>query len=143
MQAQQQRAEKEQQKQQGPQQAPAQQPERSGNTVEQAEPAPAPARTPQPAQQAAQAQQQAQATPDVKREQAMNAMRSYLDTLKLDAPTVAQAMKEWGAHIDKAIAQGKAVPTVQVYDPAVARTAAPTQAVVPQVAAQERSAPGR
>lgn len=122
MQAQRQRAEKEQQMQQGLQQAATRhQPEHSGNTVEQAQ----------------------AMLDDVKREQAMNAMRSYLDTQKLDAPTVAEAMKEWGAHIDKAIAQGKAVPTVQVYDPAVARAAAPTQAVVPQTAVHERSAPSR
>lgn len=133
---------------QGPQQAAAKQPERSGNTMEQAAPAQGSAQQPaqqQPAARAAQqAAQQSQAPAvDVKREQAMNAMRSYLDTQKLDAATVADAMKEWGAHIDKAIAQGKAVPTVQVYDPAVARTAAPTQAVVPQVATQERAAPTR
>jgi hypothetical protein len=145
MQAQQQRAEKEQQPQQEPQQTAAKPPERGGNTLEQAAPTHQQGRMPQPAQQqAAQAAQQAQEAPTaVKREQAMNVMRSYLDTLKLDAPTVAQAMKEWGAHIDKAIAQGKAVPTVQVYDPAVARAPAPTQAVVPQTAVHERSAPAR
>jgi hypothetical protein len=144
MQAQQQRAEKEQLKQPRPQQAAAKSPERSGNTLEQAEPTQQQGRTPQPARQAAQAAQQVQEAPTaMKREQAMNVMRSYLDTLKLDAPTVAQAMKEWGAHIDKAIAQGKAVPAVQVYDPAVARAAAPTQAVVPQAAVHERSAPAR
>lgn len=135
---------------QGPQQAAAKQPERSGNTMEQADLAQGQGRTGQQASQqphaaqAAQAAQQARAPAvDVQREQAMNVMRSYLDSQKLDAPTVAEAMKEWGAHIDKAIAQGKAVPTVQVYDPAVARAAAPTQAVVPQTAVHERSAPAR
>jgi hypothetical protein len=142
MQAQQRQAQTQQHKQ-GPQQAATKQPERSDNTLEQSESARQQGGTPPPVQQVAQGQQTQANTPDVKREQAMNAMRSYLDTLKLDAPTVAETLKEWGAHIDKAIAQGKAVPTVQVYDPAVARTAAPTQAVMPQTAAHERSAPGR
>jgi hypothetical protein len=142
MQAQQQQAQTPQHDQ-GPRQTAAKQSERSNNTLEQSESAQQQGSTPPTAQQEAQAQQTQANTPDVKREQAMNAMRSYLDTLKLDAPTVAETLKEWGAHIDKAIAQGKAVPTVQVYDPAVARTAAPTQAVMPQTAAHERSAPGR
>jgi hypothetical protein len=142
MQAQQQQAQT-QQHDQGPRQAALRQPERGDSTPEQPDPARQQGGTPPTAQQVAQGQQTQAKTPDVKREQAMNAMRSYLDTLKLDAPTVAETLKEWGAHIDRAIAQGKAVPSVQVYDPAVARAAAPTQAVVPQTLAHERSAPGR
>jgi putative DNA primase/helicase len=129
-------------KQQGQEKAP-EQAQAKANAVEQAEPAQGRTQQQPAEQKAAQTQQQAaQPQQDDKRQQAMNAMRSYLGTQNLDQATVAETLKDWGAHLDKAIAQGKAVPTVRVYDPSVQHKATPQQAVAPQVS-QERAAPVR